>query len=552
MEVIGIYGILFGIVGIFFLIYTYFLYRKNQKIKARIKAEYGKKPEWKLDEWDYASMKKYYQQKKTDEPTIDDITFNDLNMDEIFKQVKNTQSSIGDEYSYDFFRRQKNPDLTHFEAAVQCMSEQAEAREKLQFAFYRIGRKTNNQLVELLLDPSKFPKIAMLPIVLVTVVGIGSLIWLAVDIDYGILAVCMSFCVGLILFSIVLRKIYQAFEALGMFTRMVRAAKVMVKLELPAFKEETDQLRKNLNVFKNITGLADYIVQISGSSNSLMMIITSYFSLYGYAYFIMVKLFQKYRSEALELYETIGYIELCISIASYRESLPYYCLPNFNDSDQVTFEEIVHPLLKEPVPNTCRMGNKVLITGSNASGKSTFARTLAINAIFGQLFNTCLAKSFSFKPCVVYSSMNLKDDIVTGDSFYMAEIKSLKRLLKIAESKEYAMIFMDEMFKGTNMVERIAAASIILKKFADLDCFICLATHDVELSRILGERYENYHFREVVTADDILFDYTLQEGVTTGSNAIKLLAYCHYDQEIVDHAEKYAENYRLSGEWEKL
>ena len=552
MEVIGIYGILFGIVGIFFLIYTYFLYRKNLKIKARIKAEYGKKPEWKLDERDYASMKKYYQQKKTDGPTIDDITFNDLNMDEIFKQVKNTQSSIGDEYSYDFFRRQKNPDLTHFEAAVQCMSEQAEAREKLQFAFYRIGRKTNNQLVELLLEPSKFPKIAMLPIILVTVVGIGSLIWLAVDIDYGILAVCMSFCVGLILFSIVLRKIYQAFEALGMFTRMVRAAKVMVKLDLPAFKEETDQLRKNLKVFKNITGLADYIVQISGSSNSLMMIITSYFSLYGYAYFIMVKLFQKYRSEALKLYETIGYIELCISIASYRESLPYYCLPNFNDNDKVTFEEIVHPLLKEPITNTRSMGNKVLITGSNASGKSTFARTLAINAIFGQLFNTCLAKSFSFKPCAVYSSMNLKDDIVTGDSFYMAEIKSLKRLLKIAESKEYAMIFMDEMFKGTNMIERIAAASIILKKFADLDCFICLATHDVELSRILGERYENYHFREVVTADDILFDYTLQEGVTTGSNAIKLLAYCHYDQEIVDQAEKYAENYRLSGEWEKL
>lgn len=552
MEVIGIYGILFGIVGIFFLIYIYFLYRKNLKIKARIKAEYGKKTEWKLDERDYASMKKYYQQKKSDDPTIDDVTFNDLNMDEIFKQVKNTQSSIGDEYSYDFFRRQKNPDLTHFEAAVQCMSEQAEAREKLQFAFYRIGRKTNNQLVELLLEPSKFPKIAMLPIVFVTVVGIGSLIWLAVDIDYGILAVCMSFCVGLILFSIVLRKIYQAFEALGMFTRMVRAAKVMVKLELPAFKEETDQLRKNLKVFKNITGLADYIVQISGSSNSLMMIITSYFSLYGYAYFIMVKLFQKYRSEALKLYETIGYIELCISIASYRESLPYYCLPNFNDNDKVTFEEIVHPLLKEPVPNTRSMGNKVLITGSNASGKSTFARTLAINAIFGQLFNTCLAKSFSFKPCAVYSSMNLKDDIVTGDSFYMAEIKSLKRLLKIAESKEYAMIFMDEMFKGTNMIERIAAASIILKKFADLDCFICLATHDVELSRILGERYENYHFREVVTADDILFDYTLREGVTTGSNAIKLLAYCHYDQEIVDQAEKYAENYRLSGEWEKL
>lgn len=552
MGVIGYYGIALGIVGIFFLFYFYFLYRRNLKIKARIKEEYGKQPEWKLDERDYASMKKYYQHKKTDELAIDDITFNDLNMDQIFKQMKNTQSSIGDEYSYYFFRKQKNPDLAHFEEAVQCMSESAEARERLQFAFYRIGRKTNNQLVDLLLEPSNFPKISMLPIVLVTLIGIGSLIWLAIDIDYGVLAVCLSFCLGLILFSVVLRKIYQAFEAMGMFTRMVRAAKVMVKLDLPAFKAETEQLRKNLKVFKNITGLADYLVQVSGSSNSLMMIITSYFSLYGYAYYAMVRMFQKYRKEALKLYETIGYVELCISLASYRESLPYYCQPYFSDTNEVTFEEIIHPLLREPVPNSRSIGNKILITGSNASGKSTFARTLAINTIFGQLFNTCLAKSYTFKPCHVYSSMNLKDDIVTGDSFYMAEIKSLKRLIKIAEFNDYAMIFMDEMFKGTNMIERIAAASIILKKFAELNCFICLATHDVELSQILGTRYENYHFREVITADDILFDYTLREGVTTGSNAIKLLAYCHYDQEIVEQAEAYADSYRESGEWKKL
>lgn len=549
MGVIGIYGIVFGIVGLFFLISVYFTYRRNQKIKAQIKEEYGKKTEWKLDERDYTSMKKYYHHMKNRGPMIDDITWTDLNMDEFFKRMKNTQSSIGDEYSYYFFRRQRNPDLSHFEQAVECIRENSEKREQLQFAFYRIGRKTNNQLIDLLIDPSKFPQISMLLIVLVTAINVGSLIWMVVDIDYGILAVCLGFCLGLILFSFVLRKIYHAFEALGMFSRMVRAAKLMVALELPAFQKETEQMRKHLGVFKNITALADYIIQISSSANSLMMILTSYFSIYGYAYYAMVKLFQKHRNEALELYETIGYVELCISIASYRESLAYYCKPDFSEENETAFEEIIHPLLAEPVPNTHNMGNKLLITGSNASGKSTFARTLAVNAILGQLFNTCLAKSYRFKPCQVYSSMNLKDDIITGDSFYMAEIKSLKRLLHIAESSSYVMIFMDEMFKGTNVIERIAAASIILKKFADLDCFLCLATHDVELSRILGERYENYHFREVVTNDEIFFDYTLREGVTTGSNAIKLLAYCQYDQELVSQAEAYAENYRTNGEW---
>lgn len=552
LGVVGVYGIILGIVGIFFLVYFYFLYRQNQKIKAKIRDEYGKSCEWKLDERDYASMKKYYHHKQNSEQMIDDITWADLTMDDIFKRMKNTQSSIGDEYSYYFFRRQKNPDLSHFEEAVQSMNENPEARERLQFTFYRIGRKTNNQLVELLLDPKKFPQISMLLILLMTIISLGSLVWLVIDIDYGVLAVCLSFCLGLILFTVVLRKIYHAFEALGMFTRMVRAAKLMVNLDLPAFGNETAQMRKNLGVFKNITALADYMIQISGSSNSLMMIITSYFSLYGYAYFAMVKLFKKYRREALELYETIGYIELCIAIASYRNSLPHYCQPTFSDEAEVAFEEIIHPLLKEPVPNSHSISNKILITGSNASGKSTFARTLAVNTILGQLFNTCLAKRFSFKPCLVYSSMNLKDDIVSGDSFYMAEIKSLKRLLKIAESSEYAMIFMDEMFKGTNMVERIAAASIILRKFSSLNCFICLATHDVELSRILGDRYEDYHFREVITDADILFDYTLRVGVTTGSNAIKLLSYCQYDQEIVSQAEAYAEKYRMTGEWPNL
>ncbi|MGM0337937.1 hypothetical protein IGK47_001001 [Enterococcus sp. AZ007] len=549
---IGVYGVILGVLGLFFLLYVYFLTRWKQKVQAQIRAEYGKVPEWKLDERDYTSMKKFYHYRKNNEQMIDDITWADLTMDELFKRIKNTQSSIGDEYSYYFFRKQKNPDLSHFEEAVQNISTDSQARERLQFAFYQIGRRTNNQLIDLLIEPSNFPQVSMLPVILVTILSIGSLIGLTIDSAYGILAVCLSFCLGIVLFSIVLRKIYQAFEALGMFTRMIRAAKLMVSLELPGFKKETEQLRENLKVFKNITALADYLVQVSRSSNSLMLIVTAYFSLYAYAYNAMVKLFKKYRTEALELYETIGYIELCISIASYRESLSDYCHPTFRNKKKVEFEEIVHPLLKEPVANTHSIGNKLLITGSNASGKSTFARTLAVNAILGQLFNTCLAKSYTFKPCHVYSSMNLKDDIVTGDSFYMAEIKSLKRLLKIAESKEYAMIFMDEMFKGTNMVERIAAASTILNEFSGLDCFICLATHDVELSRILSERYENYHFREVITNEYISFDYTLREGVTTGSNAIKLLAYCQYDPKIVSQAEDYAEKYRMTGEWTKL
>ena len=552
LDTFIVFGVILGITIVFLIFYYYATYQRNQKIKAQILSEYGELPKWTLDGRDYNSIKRYYEQNPLVEPEIDDITWSDLNMDAIFKRMKNTQSSIGDEYSYRFFRMQHNDDLEYFENAVQAMHQNAEVRQQLQFAFHRIGRKTNNGLIDLLLKPEDFPKAPMLFIAFITFIDIASLVWLGFDINYGILAVTLCFCVAIILFSVVLRKISKAMITLGMFTRTVRAAKLIIKLDLPEFKRETDLMKKNLQVFKNITSLVDYIIQVSGSANSLMMIITAYFGLYGFAYNAMVSMFHKYRGEALELYKCIGYIELCISTASYRKSLKYYCRPSFCDKNVVEFEEIIHPLLKNPVSNSHGIGNKILITGSNASGKSTFARTLAVNVILGQLFNTCIAKSYTFRQCEVYTSMNLKDDIISGDSFYVAEVKSLKRLLEVAGKEGYPMLFLDEIFKGTNMVERIAAASIILKQFSEVDCFICLSTHDVELSQILGNRYENYHFQEIVTNDDICFDYTLHEGVTTGSNAIKLLAYCNYDKEIVLNSEMYADRYRITGKWESL
>lgn len=117
MEDILFYIMIFCVIALF-AFYFYWRYRRDKKIRVRIAAEYGKAPVWTLDERDYTSMKQYYELFPLAEPTIDDITWNDLNMDALFKRMKNTQSSIGDEYSYRFFRRQHNGDLPYFEKAV--------------------------------------------------------------------------------------------------------------------------------------------------------------------------------------------------------------------------------------------------------------------------------------------------------------------------------------------------------------------------------------------------------------------------------------------------
>ena len=82
---------------------------------------------------------------------------------------------------------------------------------------------------------------------------------------------------------------------------------------------------------------------------------------------------------------------------------------------------------------TSNTTHSVLITGSNASGKSTFIKSAAINAILAQTINTVCAKSYQASFFKVYTSMALTDNLFANESYYVVEIKSLKRILDVVE-----------------------------------------------------------------------------------------------------------------------
>ena len=56
----------------------------------------------------------------------------------------------------------------------------------------------------------------------------------------------------------------------------------------------------------------------------------------------------------------------------------------------------------------------------------------------------------------------------------------------------------DEVLRGTNTLERIAASSRILASLSKENVLCFAATHDIELTYILEKLYSNYHFRERV------------------------------------------------------
>ena len=192
----------------------------------------------------------------------------------------------------------------------------------------------------------------------------------------------------------------------------------------------------------------------------------------------------------------------------------------------------------------------VLITGSNASGKSTFLKTAALGAVLAQTICTVPAERWRAPFYRVMSSMALRDDLTGGESYFMVEIRALKRILDACgERQPPVLCFVDEVLRGTNTVERIAASSRILRSLTGEGVLCFAATHDIELTHLLEDVYHNYHFEETIENGDISFNYLLKRGRAQTRNAIRLLEVMGYDGRVIREAEELAERFLETGEW---
>ena len=266
-------------------------------------------------------------------------------------------------------------------------------------------------------------------------------------------------------------------------------------------------------------------------------------------------------------YRGLGRLDASVAIASWRRTLPVWCRPVFNQDRQIaknegqgvqpvcSVEGLVHPLLQAPVGNDLRTSRPILITGSNASGKSTFLKAAAYAALLAQSVGTVPAKSYEAPPMQVCTSMALRDSLQEGESYYIVEIRSLKRILDAAKDPSARppgcgiLCCVDEVLRGTGTVERIAASTEILQELARRGVLCMAATHDRELTQLLEGIYDNYHFGEMFDGKDVRFTYKIEPGPSRSRNAIRLLGELSYDREIVDRAQQRAEAFLKEGVW---
>lgn len=548
----------FGIVLLIITVTLVSIYKNNRKLKQFLRVNFGKIPKYKYDEYDMERISTYWELiKNKDNPilAVDDITWNDLEMDKIFKRINSTCSSVGEEYLYSELHDQafNKEKLMELERVVKFFDEHDDLRLLTQYYLSKLGKVVSNGIIGFFYNPieKKLRYHKLYPFL--SVAALLSILLLIINPYIGIYVFVSIMIINTIIYLKTRNLIETELISVSYISSLVACAKKLSKINSSELIDYTNRLSKLYGSLKKIRNSTSIVLSKPKTEfDFIFEYLKIFFMLDLVMYNRVISIISKHREECLEIYKTIGLLDMAISVASYRRSVDAYTIPEFVDCHEIMIDDIVHPLILEPVANTILLKRSSLITGSNASGKSTFVKAIAINAIFAQTIHTCLANRFSMKPYFVVTSMAVRDNIEAGESYYIAEIKSLKRVLDLVNDNVRCFCFIDEILKGTNTIERIAASATILNHLSKENCMAIVATHDIELTEITMSSFDNYHFQEYINDEGIDFDYKIYEGWATTRNAIQLLKYMDYQESITADADKLAQDFEENRVWGKL
>jgi len=159
---------------------------------------------------------------------------------------------------------------------------------------------------------------------------------------------------------------------------------------------------------------------------------------------------------------------------------------------------------------------------------------VGINIILGRTMGFCLASRAVLPQSAVMASIRREHSVESGKSHYFGEIERLQTLVEYARQHRCRVFVIDELFSGTNTIERIAIARAVLEQLST-DAQVLVTTHDVELQQDLADDYDLYHFQENPDIEGF-FDYQLRPGAAVERNAIRLLGRVGFPCEIVARA----------------
>ena len=518
---------------------------RRRALARRLKAEWGAASNPRpADEDAMAGIRQCYQEllpRETAYDWVDAITWNDLDMDAIFQYLNRTQSGVGEETLYRMLHAidADGETLSRRDRWMRALAGNEAGRNALQKRLLTLGRDHDHGAFAYLRAPEAsrpahawvYFALAALPFALI-VLGIINPLWF--------IGAVLSFFLNAVVYYRTRRVRMRELTAIRQLSSVLRCARRLCRVHVPGMEDGLEELAGLCRTLKPMARWNSlYVMQRVNELDFITDYLRIAFQLDMISMTMLSGFVKKHTAEIERLYLLVGEMDACSAIASVRASLSQFAVPEFWSEKRVLAEGVAHPLLKNPVRNTLDWKENVLITGSNASGKSTFVKAVAVNAVLAQSVSTCFAERFRLPRSQVLSSMAIRDNVQGGESYFIVEIKSLKRILLALKEEPLTLCFIDEILRGTNTVERIAASTALLKYLGGQNALCIAATHDMELTKLLPS-YRKVHFREEITPQGMVFPYQLYEGVSNTRNAIRLLEQMGFPADVIRGADSMA------------
>lgn len=476
---------------------------------------------------------------------INDQTWHDLDVNEIYVQMNNTLSSAGDYLLYAMLR-QPCYEETAIKQRVALMNwarEQEEEREQVMKILARCGKRYKDDIKQPFLEIQTMKSTTYIPYLIWMLLAISLLM---IPVIPSFLFCFLSVFVGSSFYYFYMhKKLEHCLDPLVYYVDHIHAVHCLANIsfaQLPALHSEIKQLSEQLSVIRKKSSLG-YFEDSAGLLNAITHQESRLY--HRYASFLY-----EHQDIIIRAMKVIGSLDACIAASSYalRKEANQTIVWN-KDEITICASSMIHPLVKDCVANDVDLAQNQMLTGSNATGKSTYLKMIALNALLAQSFGIVFANTYHSCFFYISTSMSIHDRLEAGESTFVAEGKSLKYLLDAGSAELPSLCVIDEILRGTNTLDRISASAVILKEFTKRPCRCVIATHDIELTQLLHHEYRCAHFSEKMTKGKMMFDYHLHEGVTKTRNAIDLLQIFTYDTVLVQDARNRLNEFERTGIW---
>ena len=517
-------------------------FHRKKKPNERLIESFGK---LKDDSFDFKYIEKYFRNKDNSNAyqVLSDKTCNDLDFDDLFTLLDRTNSKVGQQYLYNKLRtiHVDQQQIKLDEEIIETLSTDLELRISLQKKIEKLNGSDAYYITTLFQEEHFNPPKWFFVIQLLSLTSLISLTLSFYNPLFLILLITIL-CVNFVIHYWNKNNLVQYVSSIPQLLKLNNVASDL--LENPLLKRINPNIPKSVKLIQEIKNRMSFFqleAKLQGEFEVIAWfifeILKTMFLLEPLLLFGVLKRLNNKRDEIEHVFKFVGHIDMLISIASLRHGLDKFCLPIITNDNDIEVRDISHPLIFNCTTNSIHISEKsILLTGSNMSGKTSFIRAIGLNVITGLTINTCFAKSMTFPLLKVFSAIRISDDLMNDKSYYFEEVLTIKDMLKESLNGEKNLFLLDEIFKGTNTVERISAGKSVLSALTKNNNKILVSTHDIELTDMLSDQYELYHFSETVNDKTVGFDYTLKEGKLQNRNAIRILEINDYPKEIVKEA----------------